>query len=130
MGKITALIDDNLEKELRLEIVRRKNRERGHITEAIEEAIRLWLKEGQRTATSGEEESGKPPSIREFTPEVNSFLSKRDLRVETGNLVGEKVVKPTANNLPPEVRSLLTERDLMVLNYTPNTPKRKDPGGG
>jgi len=39
-------IDPNLEREFRFEVLRRKGAKRGALAEAVEEAIRLWLRHG------------------------------------------------------------------------------------
>lgn len=43
MGKILVTVDDDLERQFRVEIARRLGGRRGDIKKAIEEAIRLWL---------------------------------------------------------------------------------------
>ncbi len=46
MGKITVLISDETERALRLELVKRGRAGRkGALGEAIDEAIRIWVKE-------------------------------------------------------------------------------------
>ena len=44
MGVIYARINDELEKEFRVEVAKRYGGQRGAISRAIEEAIKLWLK--------------------------------------------------------------------------------------
>ena len=44
MGVIFARINDALEKQFRIEVARRYVGEKGAISKAIEEAIKLWLK--------------------------------------------------------------------------------------
>lgn len=41
--KLTVLIEDNLDKRFREAIFKSKGMYRGNITEAIEEAIELWI---------------------------------------------------------------------------------------
>ena len=43
MGKILAKIDDELERRFRIAILKVKGKKRGALSEAVEEAIRLWL---------------------------------------------------------------------------------------
>ncbi|MCD6488921.1 MAG: hypothetical protein J7K21_06850 [Desulfurococcales archaeon] len=43
MGKILAKIDDRLEKRFRIAVLKIKGKKRGALSEAVEEAIRLWL---------------------------------------------------------------------------------------
>lgn len=43
MGVIYARIDDELEKRFRVEVAKSYGGQRGAISRAIEEAIRLWL---------------------------------------------------------------------------------------
>ena len=45
MGVIIASIDDQLELEFRRLILEVKGKRKGAISEAVEEAIRLWVKE-------------------------------------------------------------------------------------
>ncbi len=44
MGKITIKIDDDLEKDLRVQIAQNRGK-KGDLTKAIEDGLRLWLKE-------------------------------------------------------------------------------------
>ena len=43
MGKILAKIDDELERRFRIAVLKVKGKRRGALSEAVEEAIRLWL---------------------------------------------------------------------------------------
>ena len=43
MGKMLAKIDDELERRFRIAVLKIKGKKRGAISEAVEEAIRLWL---------------------------------------------------------------------------------------
>ena len=43
MGRIDVLLPDVLEKRLREEVFRRKGLRRGNLTEALQEAVTLWL---------------------------------------------------------------------------------------
>ena len=43
MGKILAKIDDKLEKRFRMVVLEVKGKRRGALSEAVEEAIKLWL---------------------------------------------------------------------------------------
>jgi len=45
MAKLTVLIKDDLDERFREVVFRSKGMHRGNITEAIEEAIELWIKE-------------------------------------------------------------------------------------
>lgn len=45
MGRLDVVIPDELERELRIRIVERLGGEKGTISRAVAEAIRLWLKE-------------------------------------------------------------------------------------
>jgi hypothetical protein len=47
LGVIYARIDDTLEKEFRVKTAKRFGGERGALSRAIEEAIKLWLKENE-----------------------------------------------------------------------------------
>jgi len=44
MGRLDINLDDELEEKLRMEIGRRMGVKRGNLTEAIHQAIELWLK--------------------------------------------------------------------------------------
>jgi hypothetical protein len=44
MGVLNVEIDDELEKQFRIEVVKRKGSKKGSLREAVEEALRLWLK--------------------------------------------------------------------------------------
>lgn len=46
VGRIDAKISDDLEKRLRLRAVEVYGGKKGSLTEALEDAIRLWLREG------------------------------------------------------------------------------------
>ena len=43
MGRIDAIIEDDLEKQFRMKIVERFGGKKGTLTEALEEAIQNWL---------------------------------------------------------------------------------------
>ena len=43
MGNIKVILPDDLEKEFREEIFKSKGMKRGNITEAIEEAVSMWI---------------------------------------------------------------------------------------
>lgn len=43
MGMLALNIDDKLEKEFRKMVFERKGMKKGNITEALEEALRLWI---------------------------------------------------------------------------------------
>jgi hypothetical protein len=47
MGRIDIILPDSKEKELRMEVGRRVGVRRGALTNAIIEAIDMWLKEGK-----------------------------------------------------------------------------------
>ena len=48
MGVIYARIDDNeLEKQFRIKVAEKLGGERGALSKAIKEAIKLWLKENE-----------------------------------------------------------------------------------
>jgi hypothetical protein len=44
MGVLNVEINDELEKQFRIEVIRRKKGKKGSLREAVEEALRLWLK--------------------------------------------------------------------------------------
>lgn len=44
MGKMNIVLDDELEKEFREAIFKRKGMKKGNISEALDEAIRQWIK--------------------------------------------------------------------------------------
>jgi len=52
MGKINISLDDKTEEKLRNAIFKKKGMKKGNISEAIEEAINLWIKE-QREIDNG-----------------------------------------------------------------------------
>ncbi|MEM3988699.1 MAG: hypothetical protein QXZ22_08925 [Sulfolobales archaeon] len=43
MGKLYVRVDDDLETKFRVAVLRVKGKKRGAISEAVEEAIKLWL---------------------------------------------------------------------------------------
>jgi len=45
MGKISVIIPDDLEAELRKKIVEKYGWKKGNLSRGVEEAIRLWLRE-------------------------------------------------------------------------------------
>jgi hypothetical protein len=47
MGRIDIILPDSKERELRMEVGRRVGVRRGALTNAIIEAIDMWLKEGK-----------------------------------------------------------------------------------
>ena len=44
MAKITVLIKDDLDERFREAVFKKKGMHRGNITEAIEEAIEMWIR--------------------------------------------------------------------------------------
>lgn len=50
-AKLTVLIEDDLDKKFREAIFKSKGMYRGNITEAVEEALELWI---ERQAKEGE----------------------------------------------------------------------------
>jgi len=51
MGRIDIILDDDLEKEFREEVFKGYGLRRGNLTQAIEEAIKMWI-DFQRTKRS------------------------------------------------------------------------------
>ena len=47
MGRIDFNLDEEIEKKFRSAVYKRKGMKKGNITEALEEAIEYWLKEGK-----------------------------------------------------------------------------------
>lgn len=45
MGKLNVIIEDQLDRKFREAIFKTKGMRKGNLTEAIEEAIELWIKE-------------------------------------------------------------------------------------
>jgi len=43
MGAIKVILSDNLEKQFRTEVFKSKGMKKGNLTEAIEEAIKIWI---------------------------------------------------------------------------------------
>jgi len=44
MGKIHLSIDDNLDDRFRMAVAKKKGMKKGNLTEAVEEAMRDWIK--------------------------------------------------------------------------------------
>jgi len=44
MGKINFVISDEVDKKFREEVFKRKGMKKGNLTEALEEALKLWIK--------------------------------------------------------------------------------------
>lgn len=49
MGRIDVMLSDDLEKQLREVVFRRKGMKRGNLKEAISEAIMLWIELGEKS---------------------------------------------------------------------------------
>jgi hypothetical protein len=47
MGRINIILPDEIERKLRMEVGRRMGAKRGNFTEAILEAINMWLGESK-----------------------------------------------------------------------------------
>lgn len=47
LGRIDFNLDPTLEDKFRKEVYKRKGMKKGNITEALEEAIQYWIKEGK-----------------------------------------------------------------------------------
>jgi len=48
MGRVDIILSDDLEKRLRETIFQRKGMKKGNITEAVSEAIILWIERGEK----------------------------------------------------------------------------------
>jgi hypothetical protein len=46
MGKLNIVVDDKIDDTFRKEVFKRKGMKKGNITEAVEEAIILWVSSG------------------------------------------------------------------------------------
>jgi len=44
MGRIDVILDDELERKFREEVFKRYGMKKGNLTEALQEAINVWLK--------------------------------------------------------------------------------------
>jgi hypothetical protein len=44
MGKINLIIKEEIDKKFREEVFKRKGMKKGNLTEALEEAIMMWIK--------------------------------------------------------------------------------------
>lgn len=59
MGRIDIMLPDDLEERLRGTVFRRKGMRKGNLKEAINEAITLWIEQGERfKAREDEKEKG------------------------------------------------------------------------
>jgi hypothetical protein len=47
MGVLNVEINDELEKEFRVKVLERKGSKKGALTEAVEEALKLWIEMGK-----------------------------------------------------------------------------------
>jgi len=52
MGKITAIIPDDLEKKLRILIAKKWSKTKGQLSKAIEEAVKLWIEKTEKELAS------------------------------------------------------------------------------
>ena len=43
MGKINLAIDDNIDEKFRVAVAKKKGMRKGNLTEAMEEAMKLWI---------------------------------------------------------------------------------------
>ena len=43
MGRISVMLSDNLEKELRFKTIERFGGRKGDLTKAVEEAVKVWV---------------------------------------------------------------------------------------
>jgi hypothetical protein len=48
MGRIDIMLPDDLEERLRDTVFRRKGMRKGNLKEAINEAVTLWIEQGER----------------------------------------------------------------------------------
>lgn len=48
MGRIDAIIPDDLEKKLRMQAIEKFGGKKGSLTDALEAAIKLWVEEQER----------------------------------------------------------------------------------
>jgi len=46
MGKMNIVLEDKLEQEFRKTVFERKGMKKGNISEALEEAIEMWIRRG------------------------------------------------------------------------------------
>jgi len=48
MGRIEVVLPDNLEKQLRETVFKRRGMKKGNIKEAVQEAVILWIEQGDK----------------------------------------------------------------------------------
>lgn len=48
MGRINVTVNDKVEQEFRLEVAKRLGFKRGSLNQAMEEALKLWIREGKK----------------------------------------------------------------------------------
>ena len=48
MGRMDIILPDDLEQRFREEVFERYGMKRGNITKAVQEAIKQWMKEGEK----------------------------------------------------------------------------------
>jgi len=48
MGRIDVVLPDNLEKQLRETVFKRRGMKKGNIKEAVQEAVILWIEQGDK----------------------------------------------------------------------------------
>lgn len=65
MGKMTLVINDELEKRFRRAVFEVKGMKKGNIQQAIEEAIELWIREVAKSG--GKENRGKEARVGTHT---------------------------------------------------------------
>ena len=76
MGRIDVILPDELEHRFRMEVGKRKGAKRGNFTEAIKEAIDLWLNQ-EEVDRLAERAIQKGVSISEKTNIINTLFTYR-----------------------------------------------------
>lgn len=76
MGRIDVILPDELEHKLRMEVGKRMGAKRGNFTEAIKEAIDMWLKQ-EEVERLAERAIQKGISISEKNNIINTLFTYR-----------------------------------------------------
>ena len=76
MGRIDVILPDELEHKLRMEVGKRMGAKRGNFTEAIKEAIDIWIKQEEVEALS-ERGIQKGITISERDNIINTLFTYR-----------------------------------------------------
>ena len=128
MGKLNVIISDDTDTKFRQEVFKRKGMKKGNLTEAIEEAMKLWIKsdliesikqkalsKGVTTADMKQLVDALKTQGRTSLPTLGELLNKEDLTTTDLTYITEAIRQVSSQPTQPTQK------------WTPFPPRRVEP---